>query len=1012
MRYPIIVLMLVLAGTWSAREAAPYPDRAFSRPTADHVTAFETGSGLMLAPGVAERAVAFDHNELRIVPAENGGVQTEWRFRRRDGSESGTHVAIDAMVRRAPLAVTVRVTNDSAQDMPFALHGREIPWEPVAENRSQAWILGETQTVPAGATRTLRFDMAHPQPANPDAPRKSVLYPLSALYLLPAHIQDGVAYRFLLAGLTLHYPLSEAVEVTRLQANTPGVTAGSPVMIGLGLTAGGDLNKVTLEVRRGTRTLWRIELTTAERTYLADKGTCTLTRETPWYLPEGRYTLGVVYDGYRVAGPEVTLVIHNDRHPDLPRVTRRTHLGRPTVFIDGKPFPWIGYSSYDYQPGNVAQFAEGKLSVVCIPTDAGRHVHHHPAAPTVPAPGVHDFSELDERVAFSLQSQPEARVMLRISLAPPHFWMQEHPDTLARVRTKQGKLIHEETGSYQVSMTAEAWRAYQAELLRGLLEHCKAQPWADRFIGVWLTGGVTEEWFAWGSNDGLFADYAKPNEAAFAAWCAARGLPWRAIPQPAERRRPGHDLYPPDDGGKAASAYAQFASESTADTIAYFARVVKEASAGRLLAGAFYGYVIQLAGEPRQHFSGHFALRRLLDCPDVDFLGGIPLHHYRTLGNGYDGPVTARESIAAAGKLYCDENDLFSWLHPILWHQPYDPADPRGAAIAMHRRVAANDLVHGSQRQWFGLMASWHDDEALQREFARQCEQARTALTLDRTPVEEMAFVVDDTSFAATPPESSLLRYTNVALQRAVGTLGAPLRVWLLSDVDRLPDRVRFVVVADAQAATPRDIRKLQALIETGGRTILVVGPAGLADPVTQAWDLEAPARLTGLPVIVEPEGGPAMVTPALEEGPDTVRPRAHVEAGDGPRYADGKTAFAERPLANGGRLLWWGVPPISRALLREWMEEAGVFFYAPIGCQVSASRELVSIMSPQAGDVSLRWRRFVQVTGLYDGWRGEGETMVCPFAAGQTRLLRLSTTPSTRREPFAKRPVSANRTP
>lgn len=1001
MRWLLLAALVSLPRVSEAGDGTRYPDDAFSRPVSDHVTAFETGSGLMLAPGIVERARFFVRNELRLVPTDAGRARTEWRFRRLPSAVSETYIAIDERVRRAPEAVSMRITNDSAHDVSFVLHARELPWEPVAENRAQTWCIGEAQTVPAGETQYLRFDASRPRSVEPDAPRKTVLYPLSALYLVPTAIKDGVPYRFLLEELTVHYSPPTAVTLTRLEAMAPEVEAGSPVLIGLGMLASEGLEKTTLEVRRGDRTLWRIRLTEVERTYLAEHRDCTLTRGVPWYLPDGPYVIGAVYDGCRLASPEAELYIRNGRHPELPRVARRMHLGRPVVTVDGKPFPWVGYSSYDYQPGNVSRFADGQLSVVCVPVAAGRHVHHHAAATTVPYPDVFDFAELDERVAFSLQSQPDAHVMLRVSLAPPHFWMQDHPEALARVRTGEGDLVHEETGSCQVSMMGTDWREYQATLLRALLAHCKAQPWAGRLIGAWLTGGVTEEWFAWGCNDGFAADYSAPNEAAFAAWCAERGYPWRTIPNPAERSRPGHDLYPPDDAGKAAAAYAQFASDSTADTIAYFARAVKEASNERLMVGSFYGYVIQLAGETRQHFGGHFALRWLLDCPDVDFIGGIPLLDYRRLIDGFDAFVTAEESVAAAGKLFCSDNDLFSWLHPLLWYQPYDPADPRGAAIAMHRRVAANDLVHGAQRQWFGLMASWHDDDALQHEFARQRGYADTALTLDRAPTEEIAFVVDDTSFAWTPPESTLLRHTNKALLRAAGTLGAPIRVWLLSDVDRLPTRIRFVVVADARAAAPEDIRKLGGLIEAGGLTMVVVGTPGLVDPVTQTWDTEAPSRLLGLPVVVDTEGGPAGVTPALDEGPAQVRPRAYAREGDAVRYTDGKSALLERELAAGGRLLWCGVPPVSRALLRGWMEDAGVFFHAPAGCQVNASRELVSVTSPAAESVALRWRDAVTVRDLYDGWTAVGETFDCPFAAGQTRLFSVHAVRSSRQAYF-----------
>jgi hypothetical protein len=289
-------------------------------------------------------------------------------------------------------------------------------------------------------------------------------------------------------------------------------------------------------------------------------------------------------------------------------------------------------------------------------------------------------------------------------------------------------------------------------------------------------------------------------------------------------------------------------------------------------------------------------------------------------------------------------------------------------------------------------MASWHHDAALQADFARQKDVYARAQSFDRTGAEETAFLVDDTSFAWTPPESTLLNAAHKRLLYHLMRTGAPVGVWLLSDLPRLPERVRLVVVAAAPAALPEDIEKLAALLRAGGRTVLVVGPAGLVNPRTQRWQPDAPAALLGLPIRIEDAAKPGAATLVADGTPvstiATVRPRAHLE-GDGLlRYADGPTAGGERPLPGGGRLLWCGVPPLSTLVLRRWVEQAGVHCYAPPDCFVHAARELVSVTAAAGGVLPLRWPRRVVVEDLFDGWRAEGEGFDCPFAFGQTRLL------------------------
>ncbi|MCX5757814.1 MAG: hypothetical protein NTU83_04780, partial [Candidatus Hydrogenedentes bacterium] len=493
----------------------------------------------------------------------------------------------------------------------------------------------------------------------------------------------------------------------------------------------------------------------------------------------------------------------------------------------------------------------------------------------------------------------------------------------------------------------------------------------------------------------LFADYSQPNQDGFAHWLAERGMDKSlAVPNPDVRKHPGSDLYLPGHDGQWAAAYNQYYSDLTADTIGYFARIVKEETEGRCLAGTFYGYVIQLAGEPRQTLAAHASLRKVLDDPNVDFLGGIPLHNYRRL-DGYSAFVSATESILAAGKLYVNENDLFSWLHPWHWNTEYNPKDPRRGVVFMHRREIANQAVHGAVGQWFSLQTSWHHDKALQADFARQIRLQAQSLRYDRSSVAEIAFMVDDTTFSWTPPESVLPGLCNVQLLYSLAKTGTPVDVWLLSDLDRLPERIRFIVIANAAAAYPRDIAKLEALVRQGGKTIVAVGAPGLVDPTNGAWRSERPAEVLGLPIRVDDAALPGNI--ALNESGAPVasfgaspRPRARVEGEGFLKYPDGACAGTERPLHTGGRLIWCGMPPLSVSLLRGWLERAGVHCYAPPECFVYAARELVSITSPIEGDVNIEWPRDVHVEDLFDGWRGSGRSIRCPFELGQTRLFHV----------------------
>ena len=980
----------------AAEPVAGYPDDAFSRPAAFRLPCFETMAGCQISGDVKDRATTYRTTSLTLDTASEP-YRTLWRFNLR--AEGQSVLVLSERVRHAPTAVTFRAANLSPRPITFSMQMHETPWQPGKEGDAVAWGVGGPRLEP-GQEALLRFDFGAAKPSKPV--ERGPACPLGPLVIAAQGLEPDVDYTLRLGEFTLHTPPAPSA-ASRFECPAEA-QAGAEVAATMQVTPGGS-GGLSLELRRDPWTLWRVHLADDEARQARSPSGLQLRRTLPWYVPAGRYRLGLAEAGLRVAGAEADLTVRNSRRPPLPKAESRAQNGRRSLFVDGKPVAWRGYASYDYQPGNVAEFGAHGANVFCVPTCAGLHVYQI-TRPTWVAAGRYDFGELDEAVAFSLQANPEALLFLRVSMALPHFWAQRHPDEIALADMEPGRVPWLEYGSTPgASMGSEPWRRTQAQALRALIRYCKAQPWASRLVGFWVCGGTTEEWFAWGSNDGRYTDYSEPAQRAFERWLAEApsapgatplGLPPgdTAPPTPAQRRAPGRDLYAGTPHGAKAAAYHQHLSDLVVDTIAYLGRVVKEETAGRSLVCTFHGYVLQLAGEPRQALSGHFALRRLLTCPDVDVLGGIPLFEGRDLTNGYASYVTAYESLHAAGKLYCNENDLFSWLHHSLWHTLYEPADPRGAVTSLHRRACAEDAVCGGMAQKFSLLASWHHDAELQRDFARQAAVYASTQAVDRVPAEEVAFVVDDATFAWTPPRSTYLSFAHKHLLLRLARTGAPVGVWLLSDLHRLPDRIRCVVIASGAAARAEELEGLREMLRHGGRTVIAVGPLGLVDVAAGRWRPEAVGRMLELPLAVEDRRLPgAMQTTQGDRAvaaPERLRPRAHSRV-EGPlRYADGPSASAVRGLPRGGRLIWCGAPPCDTALLRGWLQEAGVHLYAPENFSVHAARGLVSLTAATAGSFELAWPRAVSVTDLFDGWTGRGSRFDCPFAAGQTRLFRV----------------------
>ena len=907
---------------------------------------------------------------------------------------------------REPEYVSYRIRNDSPQPLQFGMKIHEQPVGFMGNNAQiLSWNLKETHKLQPGEEKELRFslDESNLICSDPNAAATKPAYSVSAIPgLLIKGVKQGVPYDLVLSDDMAYFGYAEGMQVESIESadnwNTGEMT--EITVNAKGLSQG---KNVDLEVRRDKRTMWRIRLTEDEKDAL-NRGSAKILREIPWYLATGDYSVGLVLGGYRVEGPEWNVHIKCNSCQGEAKAERRMYNGRPTVFVNGEPLPFFTYSCSVYSPGNVGMFGKAGVNPVGVEVPAGSHLSKL-WEDTLVAPDTYDYSSVDELVGIALQENPDAYIMLRTYPTMPSWWWQENPDEQAMIMTNDGRVVPwEENGMPAPSLASDKWLEAQVETIRDLIDYVKSQPWGSRVIGLHVTGGATMEWFAWGSMTGgdVGADFNPQNQAKFKQWLIDNGYEVdtdNPVPGLQERLGNGGDILPDDEKSVIAAAYSKYYSDLLESVLNRFARVIKEETDGNYLVGTFYGYLLQESGGSRQALCYSLAeLGDILENPDIDYVGGVPLHNYRSL-DGYDTFTTVNESVFANGKLYYNENDLFSWLHPLHWNTPYDPNDPKGGAFKMHQRVMANDAVHGALGGWFSLSDSWHNDEDLMKEFQREMDVYAQTYELDRSPTEEVAVVVDDSSFTWVAANSKMTGQNNTVLTYETAKTGVPIGTWLLSDIDKIPDRVKMIIVGTSYAAEPESLEKLQQVIEKGGRTIVVVGPTGYIDIKNGTRDASRPGEILGLPITVNADSSvlttDELCTPDGEivvQQSYSPQPRAEYNGEGILYYGDGPAAAGGRDLANGGRLIWCGTAPTSRKLLKQWMQDAGVHFYAPEGYTMYATKELVSISADTltTGTQNIYFPYPVEVTDLLDGFTAQGQIISCPFEAGQTRLLKV----------------------
>ncbi|MCS7222152.1 MAG: beta-galactosidase [Anaerolineae bacterium] len=497
----------------------------------------------------------------------------------------------------------------------------------------------------------------------------------------------------------------------------------------------------------------------------------------------------------------------------------KAHNGTPTLFLDGTPtfygLMWGNPPGLDEYPLKecARYFSEAGIHLFTFDMGTGGN----PPDWCGPGPGrpEHwDFSALERRFGRILEVDPEARFHLRVHLEMPEWWQRLYPEECEL--TSDGRRLCQ-------SFASKVWREQAKAYLKALVAHLQSIGLADRVIAYQTGAGGTGEWVKATAMAGFCGDYSRPMQEHFRAWLRQRyrddvnalRAAWNApgvtfdtaeVPPAAAQLHTTHFTFRDPRREQSVIDYYRCLAELCADLVIDFNRTVKEATEGKALAGAFFGYLMELAwnsgffaeGADSEYSSyqrsGHLGLRRVLESPYVDFV--VSPYSYGFRGIGGDGPsMLPSESVRLHGKIYIYEED--SRTHITCHDHPnYGKADTLEESIAILQRNFAYVVTHGHGIWW---LAGWgplapHVELSQQPAFRPLLRRFRDiaifALQLDRKPCAEIAVLLDDESFFYESVRNEL-DLPLIFQQRLWGLpkMGAPFDTYLLQDFieGRLP---------------------------------------------------------------------------------------------------------------------------------------------------------------------------------------------------------------------------------
>ncbi len=497
----------------------------------------------------------------------------------------------------------------------------------------------------------------------------------------------------------------------------------------------------------------------------------------------------------------------------VPYAEVKLHHGAPTLFLKGKPAFYSGIWVTTPTPDHWGHSKESYPWPINGDTDSaqrtvaetGSHIYNlftggEWCGPGEGRSGHFDFSRVEASLGRILKTDPDALFHPRIQLErQADWWRKLHPEECE---------VTSEGVQKEQSYASEIWLKEGKEFLAAYIDHLKKIGLADRFIAYFICAGQSTEWTKWSSSGRLACgDYSEPMRRYFRAWLrkkydgdtaairAAWGRPdvsfdTAEAPSAEEQLRTHlHNFRDPKTEMNVVDYYTALA-ELCADRVIEFCRTVKEATGGKALAGASYGYALTCCynqgfyaegpATVSSDFShnqrgGHLGLERVLSSPFVDILGSPISYGFRGIG-GDASLSQLSESCRLHGKLCIVEED--SRIHDMPPNSTYGRANSRSESVAILKRNIARTLTHG-----LGIWRAPMGDASLRPLLKQFNEIGDFALKTDRTPAAEVAVLTDEESFFYESDRYDLdLAALSHQVLQGLARFGAPFDHYLLND--------------------------------------------------------------------------------------------------------------------------------------------------------------------------------------------------------------------------------------
>ena len=476
------------------------------------------------------------------------------------------------------------------------------------------------------------------------------------------------------------------------------------------------------------------------------------------------------------------------------------HLGSPTLFINDKPaVPLIFYGEaekMDSDSNFLKQAKAAKKAGINIYSFRvpfiWKTVGEKPVYSTLYAVNTNEnyYAQLDKVINNVLKFDPDALIIPRFYLHPPIWWLDENPEE---------KMLFSDGKASRICIASTKWRSYVKNSLKEFIKHCEKK-YGDNIIGYHPTILNTGECFYERSWENVFSGFEKPLEIGFANWISNKYLTvnnlskaWQnnkitfeniSLPTAKQRASSTDGFFRDPVKDKFIIDFFEYKNSLVADTIEFFAEIVKKETNRNKIYLTFYGYTFELGYIHNGiQITGHLKMKKILESENIDVICA-PISYSNRRPGGLGAFMCAADSVRRAGKLWINEDDTRTYLCTDPQQKGYGDLKTLQENLWVYNRHFARIFPRRMGTWYMDLFnKGWLDSTGIWNHISKLYKIYESQLNVTSSWNPEVAVIIDERSPYYLACNNKLTAPLYSGLRSQLYRMGTTFNIYLLSDV-------------------------------------------------------------------------------------------------------------------------------------------------------------------------------------------------------------------------------------